>query len=256
VLKTFRIPHVSSKFGVGGVSAKSVKALDPLIWQPTAGHRADNLATGPIPPAPGDACPLVLRIDRTAPGMPAAIARLAALLAPEERLLLTHLRHSEDRERFLLGRGVLRQVLAHWMGLEPGSLTFSAGPFGKPALAGSGGPRFNVAHSGDLVLLGFHPTREVGVDVELLRPQLEWQWIARRCLPEEQCLRLEGLPAGLQLPAFLEAWCRLEAVLKARGVGLSGLDQPPPDGVHPAEPAEELWSIALPEGYCGAAALA
>lgn len=256
VLKTIRTPHLSSQLGVSGISTKSVDPLEPLIWQPTAGPRADGQTPGPIPPAPGEACPLVLRIDRTAPGVPAAIAPLAAFLAPEERLRLARLRRSEDRERFVLGRGVLREVLAHWMDREPGSLTFSAGPYGKPVLAGGGGPRFNVAHSGDLVLLGFHATREVGVDVEQLRPQLEWQRIARRCLPEEQCLGLEGLPAGLQLPAFLEAWCRLEAVLKARGVGLSGLDQAHLDGTTIAGPAEEIWSIALPEGYCGAAALA
>jgi 4'-phosphopantetheinyl transferase len=183
---------------------------------------------------------------------------LAGPLAPVERIRLDQLRRAEDRERFLLGRAVLRLCLGELLDQPPDSLRLAAGPRGKPCLADEnilhqqGSPRFNVTHSGRLVLLGFHAAREVGVDVECHRPNLRWGPIARRFLPPQAVSRIESLSAEVQGRAFLQAWCRLEAGLKARGVGLYGLDQDPPDGT---SPTEDLWPITLPEGYCGAAAL-
>jgi 4'-phosphopantetheinyl transferase len=88
------------------------------------------------------------------------------------------------------------------------------------------------------------------VDVEQRRPVPEWQGIARRCLPPEESDAIGTLPEEQREPAFLAAWCRLEARLKARGLGLFG----PPAAV--GEPAPEVWPLLLPEGYVGAAALA
>jgi 4'-phosphopantetheinyl transferase len=117
-----------------------------------------------------------------------------------------------------------------------------AGAHGKPCC--DGGPEFNLSHSGDLILLALHRERPVGVDVEQLRPGLAWRPIARRVLPPEEWQALEAEGAE----AFLAAWCRLEARLKAQGLGLAGLGQP--------AVAVELWDVAVPLGYRAALALA
>lgn len=231
------------------------RRLLPHTWLPAAVAGGVGLELSCDPLAP----PLLLLIDRDDPAVAAALPRLSGLLAPEERARLAQLRKAGDRERFLLGRAVLRLCLAELLDQPPASLLLVAGPKGKPFLADPEGihrrgvPRFNVSHSGGLVLLGFHAAAEVGVDVERHRPDLCWRPIARRFLPPQAVSRIESLSAEVQGRAFLQAWCRLEAGLKARGMGLYGLDQDPPDGT---ALAEELWSIALPAGYCGAAALA
>ncbi|MFM7652889.1 MAG: 4'-phosphopantetheinyl transferase family protein [Vulcanococcus sp.] len=203
----------------------------------------------PAPPARAEPRPLVLLIDRRAPSLQAALARLQALLGPPELERLERLRRAADRERFLLGRGVLRLTLGHWLGRDPAGLVFSNGPHGKPGLDGA--PRFNLSHSGDLVLLAFHATREVGVDVERQRPGLEWQAIARRTFAPKRLAQLEALPASQREGAFLAEWCRLEAELKARGTGLAGLSQ---DAT--GQGGADLWDLALPAGHLGAVALA
>jgi 4'-phosphopantetheinyl transferase len=191
----------------------------------------------------------VLQIDRRAASVQAALPRLQALLGPPELERLARLRRADDRERFLLGRGVLRLTLGHWLGQDPAALVFRQGPHGKPWLDGA--PPFNLSHSGDLVLLAFHGSRDVGVDVERERPGLEWQAIARRTFAPERLARLEALPATQQERAFLREWCRLEAELKARGTGLAGLgDQAP------GPPGTDLWDLSLPAGHLGAVALA
>jgi 4'-phosphopantetheinyl transferase len=231
------------------------RGLLPRRWLPPSspfGGIGLELSSDPLAP------PLLLLIDRGDPAVAVVLPRLAGLLAPVERTRLGLLQRAEDRERFLLGRAVLRLCLGELLDQPPDSLRLAAGPRGKPCLADSdghhqrGSPRFNASHSGQLVLLGFHAAREVGVDVECHRPDLRWRPIARRFLPPPAVRRIESLSAEAQGRAFLQAWCRLEAGLKARGVGLYGLDQDPPHGT---TPTEELWSITLPEGYCGAAAL-
>jgi 4'-phosphopantetheinyl transferase len=73
--------------------------------------------------------------------------------------------------------------------------------------------RFNLSHSGDVLLVALARDVEVGVDVERIRPVPEMQTIARRWL---------GLDVVANEREFFEAWTRHEAKLKALGMGLSG----------------------------------
>lgn len=193
--------------------------------------------------------PLVLALDRREPLPEGLRQALVASLAPAERQRLDALRQLADRERFLQGRAALRLLLGAWLALPPAAVPIEAGPHGKPHCPG--GPPFNVSHSGDLILLALHPSRPVGVDVEQARPDLDWRPIARRVLPPAEAVALERLAAGDGASAaadgFLVAWCRLEAGLKARGLGLAGLGDPP-QGL-------SVWDVAVPAGYRAAVAL-
>ncbi|KEF41319.1 MAG: hypothetical protein ER33_12110 [Cyanobium sp. CACIAM 14] len=233
-------------------------------------ERWPQARTGRLEPPPGplpapEAPPRLLLLDRGDPLARAQLTPLGTLLDPREERRLGQLRRQEDRERFLLGRGLLRLLLGPWLGRDPAEVVLGEGPHGKPQLIAPEGPglagapcrpRFNVAHSGDLILLAFHPCREVGVDVEELRPVPGWEGIARRCLPPQVREAIRALPEQRRHAAFLEAWCRLEAGLKARGLGLFGAA---PDPREPAPAAPDsgpvVWPVALPEGYVGAAAL-
>jgi 4'-phosphopantetheinyl transferase len=225
--------------------------LEPHPW-PARPGRGDPIGV-PLDPDPA-APPLVLRIDRREPAVRARLPALPALLGDEERRRLDRYRRAEDRERFLLGRGVLRLCLAELLGDDPATLPIGAGPRGKPRLAPGAArlpaaplPRFNVSHAGDLVLIALHGRREVGVDVERRRPDLDWRPIAARCLPQATGERLEALPPDAREMAFLQAWCELEAELKALGTGLGG--------ERPAAGTASLWRLAMPADYRGAVAL-
>jgi 4'-phosphopantetheinyl transferase len=231
--------------------------LSPEHWPPRQGAILSAPPwTGRRPNAP----PLLLLIDRRDPLAQALIPSLRDLLAPAEAHRLSQLRRQEDGERFLLGRGALRLILGDWLGRDPAGLVLGLGPHGKPELLphGAGGqagerlpPRFNVSHSGDLILLGFHPRRPVGVDVEQRRPVPEWEGIAGRCLPPGSRETILTLPEEQRSDTFLAAWCRLEAGLKARGRGLFA--GAPADERNQQGP--DLWPLILPKGYVGAAAL-
>jgi 4'-phosphopantetheinyl transferase len=231
----------------------ATEPLRPSIWWP-------DLALPRAPQAPvAPPRPWLLLVDRRDPGVQAASADLKALLNPEERARRDRFRLAADRHRALLGRGVLRLALGSWLGRNPASLEFQLGPHGKPALAGQGQAslHFNLAHSGDLILLAFHATSPVGVDVEQHRPELAWEPLARRVLPPAECQHLEQLPPERRRGAFLVAWCRLEARLKARGEGFAGLERLHAEVLSGLDSAgERTWEVVLPAGYVAAVALA
>jgi 4'-phosphopantetheinyl transferase len=230
----------------------ATEPLQPEIWWP-------GLALPRVAQAPwATPSPWLLLVDRRDPRVQAALADLEALLNPEERARRDRFRLAADRHRALLGRGVLRLILGSWLGCDPASLVFQLGPHGKPALveAGRAVPQFNLAHSGELILLGFHATSPVGVDVEQHRPGLAWEPLARRVLPPAECQLLEQLPPERRLGAFLDAWCRLEARLKARGEGFAGLERLHAEATSGQDSAgERTWQVALPAGYGAAVAV-
>jgi 4'-phosphopantetheinyl transferase len=179
--------------------------------------------------------------------------RIESFLAPTERQQLAALRRPVDRMRFLIARGGLRLLLGSWRREPPQTVTIRNGPHGKPLC--HGGPEFNLSHAGDLILIGLHQQRPIGVDVECRFPEEDWRSIAELVLPAEERQTLNLLPEKKQRDAFLASWCRLEARLKARGTGLSGLAQlhaelSPQD----AADSEEVWDLILPPDYIGAAA--
>ena len=80
------------------------------------------------------------------------IDRLAPTLAPDELARADRLRVPRGRERFIAGRGALRDILGRYLGVPADRLSFLYGGRGKPALPGSG-LEFNLTHSGGLALL-------------------------------------------------------------------------------------------------------
>jgi 4'-phosphopantetheinyl transferase len=169
--------------------------------------------------------------------------RDAELLSAAERSRAARFHFDRDRDRFVVGRAALRRLLGEYLGQRPARVEIESGRLGKPRLAGPAarsGLRFNVAHSGGLALYAFTYGREVGVDVEALRPIPDARTIARNYFSPLELSVLSDLPETALKSAFLNAWTRKEAFLKARGDGLYF----PLDRFHvslaPGEPARLL----------------
>lgn len=151
--------------------------------------------------------------------------RLAATLTPEERERAARFRTPQLASRFLAGRGIVRDVLARYLRGDPAALRFTTGERGKPALADEPSLRFNASNSGGVTLVAVTRGREVGVDVEELRPVPEALAIAQRMLGPGERAALQALPADQLEEAFLTCWTRKEAFIKGIGAGLwTGLD--------------------------------
>ena len=165
-----------------------------------------------------------IHVWRFALDLPApAVARLRDTLAVDEVARASRIRASRGRDRFIAAHGVLRQILGRYLGAAPGQLRFRAGPAGKPALAspGSSWLRFNLSHCQDLALCAVARGREIGVDVERVRGERDWEGMAARHLAAIERARLDRLPALERSAAFFACWTCKEAYCKATGAGLA-----------------------------------
>jgi len=173
-------------------------------------------------------------------------ARLEAVLDRDELDRAARFRFDRDRHRYVVGRGLLRLLLARYLGREPEELRFRYGPERKPALAGDE-LRFNLAHAEGTVLYAFSRAFEVGVDVELLRPDAADGRVAERFFSPREVAALRALPESEQPQAFLACWTRKEAFLKARGDGLTLPLDSFDVTLRPDEPVELLRTAWAPE---------
>jgi 4'-phosphopantetheinyl transferase len=157
---------------------------------------------------------------------PERLAGLAASLSQEELRRAERFRSAEVAARFIAGRGISREILGRYLRQPPNALGFVVGEQGKPALAGDGAwLHYNVSNSAGLMLLACASGRQVGVDLEEIRPVPEALAIADRMLSPAERERLGALPGEHLQEAFLHCWTRKEAYIKALGRGLwTGLD--------------------------------
>lgn len=151
---------------------------------------------------------------------------LENLLCAQEHERARQMLSERNRVRWARSRGILRALLSRYLDCDPRTLRFVPGPHGKPALHCEEGGwttdlRFNLSHSGEILLVAVTAGREVGVDVERARPRYT--------------------------PELLRAWTLREAAVKCLGTGLAPA---------PANPPAGLWSTGLPAGPAATAAVA
>ncbi len=196
-----------------------------------------------------------------------AAPRLDSFLSPAESLHASRFHFVEDRNMYAAAHGLLRLVLGRHLGLPPLSLPFVTGEKGKPALSLDSPPldlRFNLAHSGGIVLLALAEAREVGVDIERIRQDFPVDGIAQRFFSPLESSAMALCPRASRPAVFFSCWTRKEAVLKARGTGLAGLDSfdvPVTEDflidvpIPPAPGESRCWTLSdLPAGLGFAAA--
>ncbi|MEO7971263.1 MAG: 4'-phosphopantetheinyl transferase superfamily protein [bacterium] len=199
-------------------------------------------------------------------GRPADI--FESFLSADELDRANRFHFNEDRTHFVVARGLLRNLLAAYLGINCAELRFSYGAKGKPFLLLEGQTQinFNVSHSHGRAAFAFSRGRELGVDLEYVQEDFEAELIATRFFSRSEVLALRAVPAELRNQAFFNCWTRKEAYIKARGEGLSMPLAEFDVSLRPGEPAALLnnyreerevarWSmnaIPSPADYVGA----
>jgi 4'-phosphopantetheinyl transferase len=156
-------------------------------------------------------------------------AQLAEWLSPEERARAHRFLKEADRKRFILGRASVRCLGGAYLGIEPARIQLDQASAGKPYLANpipANRDRFefNVAHSGDCVLVAWTWGKAVGADVETLdrsTPALLGDALDG-IFSDAERVALCGARPDEVAGTFYRIWVRKEAVLKGEGCGIGG----------------------------------
>jgi 4'-phosphopantetheinyl transferase len=192
--------------------------------------------------------------------------RLESTLSLEEKARADRFHFVNDRNRFVVARGLLRELLGRYLHQAPAGLEFSYGRHGKPFLSGKDASSqlcFNLSHSSNLVVYAIARERNLGIDVEHMRPESAGEDIARRYFSAREVSDLQSLPPEARVEGFFQCWTRKEAYLKATGMGLQiALDSfavslmlgQPAQFVGGVEPCWQLASYHPAESYLAAVA--
>ncbi len=153
------------------------------------------------------------------------LADCEELLDESEIIRAQRFLFSEHRQRFLLTRGLIRNVLSSYVTtIRPQSWVFENNQYGRPAIVKPQLSRtlhFTISHSRDIVAIAVAAVAEVGVDAEVRKSERPLYKIAKRFFSEQEYADLRSLTPALQEQRFYDLWSLKEAYIKACGMGLA-----------------------------------
>jgi len=165
--------------------------------------------------------------------VPAGVNAEESVLTSDEIARANRFHFDKDRVHFIRCRAAVRRLLADYLKIPAHDIRFNYLANGKPQLNAQqnpGGLQFNVSHSADLALVAIGAIgeigasgnkRQLGVDIEKIRGDVDTNLLSERFFSSLECEGLRLLPEHLRVPGFFACWTRKEAFLKATGDGLS-----------------------------------
>lgn len=144
-----------------------------------------------------------------------------SLLSPDELARAASFRFEHLRSFFVFCRASLRRILGQYLATDPATLMFQYGFAGKPVLRDAPHLAFNASHSGDVFVCAVSRDRDLGIDVEQIRPMPDWKSVSRHFFSPSEQRHLAQLPGDARETAFFECWTRKEAIIKTTGEGVN-----------------------------------
>jgi len=146
-------------------------------------------------------------------------------LAEQERAA-KFLSANKTRE-FTITRGTLKMILAEILDEDISQVSITHEKNGRPCLASNKyDTRFSVSHSCDRAMIAVTRGREIGIDLEKIRADIDHDKLSRRYFSPAEYAALQLCDESTRLRAFFAVWTRKEAIVKAHGKGIAlGLNQ-------------------------------
>lgn len=151
---------------------------------------------------------------------------LNRLLSEDETRRAARFRFDKHRNRFITGRGSIREILADRGKCRPREIGFESNQYGKPVVDRPGFMRkfqFNASSSETLGGIAISNGIPLGLDIEKINPanRRDYDSIVKNELATDEYAWYQKHADSDRIRAFFELWTCKEAYLKALGVGLS-----------------------------------
>lgn len=150
------------------------------------------------------------------------LTRWRSMLDRDELARADRYHFAADRNIYTAAHALARFMLSEATGLSTDVWRYTAGEFGKPALAADLSKwnlHYNISHSHGLAACAI-AAHDVGIDVERSDPTIDLS-IARDYFAPEEIRILNSTAPSQQHKVFFRFWTLKEAFIKATGEGLS-----------------------------------
>ena len=143
-----------------------------------------------------------------------------AIMQPDEITRADRYFHTRDKNRFIISRGGLRNILGKYLNVEPCTIEFEIGINKKPYIKSTAYNNiyYNISHSGDWILLAISNS-EIGADTELVNNTYSFNDILPGNFSTNE---IDYINKNTSIERFFMLWTRKEALTKATGKGLDG----------------------------------
>ena len=184
-------------------------------------------------------------------------AQFQGLLSREEQDRAARYKSDKRHKQFIVSRGLLRMLIGRYLDINPAGFDFSYTSHQKPFLpvAALGVPiTFNITHSHNMILVALSLNRNIGIDAEYIRHNVEFRKLGKRFFSRQESVALEAYGNSDLPAAFFACWTRKEAFVKAIGDGIAfglgdfSVSVDPYDNmvglqIEPEMSGSDVWSI-------------
>jgi phosphopantetheinyl transferase len=125
----------------------------------------------------------------------------------------------ENEDNYVFAHVVLRELLAHYLGVNPSDVRISTGINGKPDPVHHGSKRieYSISYSHERFIYAFSPNRQLGIDIEHVRPLPNLESLALRLFNEDFGLFRQIPSQRERLLLYYQGWTFREAYFKVFG---------------------------------------
>ena len=142
-----------------------------------------------------------------------------SILSEEELRKADYFKFKEARNQYITSQGLLRIILANYLGITPEKVKIERQPKGKPYSLNDKSLFFNISNSVGMCVLAFSRESEVGIDIERKRLLEDIQDLINKNFTTSE-IRFITRNSEETLERFFRFWTIKEAYLKAIGEGM------------------------------------
>jgi len=151
------------------------------------------------------------------------------LLSNNEVKRADKMKTKKKKRQYIITRGMIKKLLSIIIDKDPHKIEFSYNHHGKPFINekyNGYSVEFNTSHSGRYGLIAITLDNKVGVDIQKIKPEIDFRALSSRFFSNNERNELLKLEKHEQQEAFYLGWVRKESFIKATGMGVAyGLDQ-------------------------------
>lgn len=146
------------------------------------------------------------------------------ILSSDESTRAGRFHFEKDRKKFTIARGALRLILGRYLNIPGKDIHFSNTQYRRPYITEKHNRtliNFNLSHSNALAIYAVTKGRDIGIDIEYMRPMNDAAGIVKRFFSAKEISLFNSAPDDAKTRAFFTLWTRKEAYIKALGMGLN-----------------------------------
>lgn len=141
------------------------------------------------------------------------------LLSIEEKIRANKYIQLKDSQRFIIARGILKQLASQYLHIPASEITICIGPNKKPYIRSSSIKPldYNISHSGNWIIIAFG-LGNFGIDIEQIQTTFNYESLLPVCFSQIEQDYITNHSISREL--FYRLWTRKESMVKATARGL------------------------------------